>query len=162
MLNWWLPGCTYLPNDPNAQHLVTIPPGRESHIRKYHATAYVFRRLWYKYELRKYSHQVIFTFRATRSCRILVHLFYAKSKSDKTRELSDLKLITTKIGMYRHVHDNSPICYSLPGGLFWVFFIFNQMLSIGSFGTVVPAKSDSDVMFLQSYQGLRIDRLLVY
>ena len=30
-------------------------------------------------------------------------------------------------------------------------------------GTVLPAKSDSDVMFcLQSYQGLRIDRSLVY
>ena len=29
--------------------------------------------------------------------------------------------------------------------------------------TVVPAKSDSDVMFcLQRYQGLRIDRSLVY
>ena len=29
--------------------------------------------------------------------------------------------------------------------------------------TVLPAKSDSDVMFcLQSYQGLRINRLLVY
>ena len=29
--------------------------------------------------------------------------------------------------------------------------------------TVLPAKSDSDVMFcLQSYQGLRIDRSLVY
>ena len=29
--------------------------------------------------------------------------------------------------------------------------------------TVVPAKSDSDVMFcLQSYQGLRIDRSLEY
>ena len=33
----------------------------------------------------------------------------------------------------------------------------------GELTTVLPAKSDSDVMFcLQSYQGLRIDRSLVY
>ena len=32
-----------------------------------------------------------------------------------------------------------------------------------STGTILPAKSDSDAMFcLQSYQGLRIDRSLVY
>ena len=31
--------------------------------------------------------------RQTRSCRILVRLFYAKCKSDKTRELSDPKVI---------------------------------------------------------------------
>ena len=36
---------------------------------------------------------------------------------------------------------------------------FKEMLV----STVLPAKSDSDVMFcLQSYQGLRIDRSLVY
>ena len=29
----------------------------------------------------------------THSCRISIHLFYEKSKSDKTRELSDLKFI---------------------------------------------------------------------
>ena len=30
-------------------------------------------------------------------------------------------------------------------------------------GTVLPAKSDSDIMFcLHGYQGLRIDRSLVY
>ena len=32
----------------------------------------------------------------TRSCRILVHLIYTKSKSDETRELSDLKFIPQK------------------------------------------------------------------
>ena len=31
--------------------------------------------------------------RKTRSCRYPVHLFYAKCKSDKTKELSDLKFI---------------------------------------------------------------------
>ena len=42
-------------------------------------------RLCYKYEPKSYL--------ITRSGRILVHLFYAKSKSDKRRELSDLKFI---------------------------------------------------------------------
>ena len=40
----------------------------------------------------------------------------------------------------------------------------NQRFWSGSYSlTVLPAKSDSDVMFcLQSYQGLMIDRSLVY
>ena len=38
-----------------------------------------------------------------------------------------------------------------------------SVLSENSQSTVLPAKSDSDVMFcLQSYKGLRIDRSLVY
>ena len=43
---------------------------------------------------------------------------------------------------------------------FWVFFfMLNEIRS----GIVLPAKSDSYVMFcLQSYQGLRIDGSLVY
>ena len=37
------------------------------------------------------------------------------------------------------------------------------LFSVYIAGTVVPAKSDSDVMFcLQSYQGLIIDRSLLY
>ena len=43
---------------------------------------------------------------------------------------------------------------------FYVEFCLHKM--IRTF-TVLPAKSDSDIMFcLQSYQGLRIDRSLVY
>ena len=44
-------------------------------------------------------------------------------------------------------------------------FIVNLCLPIciNYHATVLPAKSESDVMFcLQSYQGLRIDRSLVY
>ena len=38
-----------------------------------------------------------------------------------------------------------------------------QLFVIKMVSTVLPAKSDSDVMFcLQSYQGLRIDRSRVY
>ena len=37
------------------------------------------------------------------------------------------------------------------------------LFTLGNIGTVLPAKSDSDVKFcLQSYQGLMIDRSLVY
>ena len=41
-----------------------------------------------------------------------------------------------------------------------IMFSKEQLIRVG---TVLPAKSDSDVMFcLQSYQGLTIDRSLVY
>ena len=43
-----------------------------------------------------------------------------------------------------------------------LFYISEQVI-LSSLLTVLPAKSDSDVMFcLQSYQGLIIDRSLVY
>ena len=39
----------------------------------------------------------------------------------------------------------------------------HQIVKTVAATTILPAKSDSDVMFcLQSYQGLRIDRSLVY
>ena len=41
--------------------------------------------------------------------------------------------------------------------------IIGKFIGISCTGIVLPAKSDSDVMFcLQSHQGLRIDRSLVY
>ena len=46
-----------------------------------------------------------------------------------------------------------------------MLFLFSSRsnLVLALKATVLPAKSDSDVMFcLQSYQGLRIDRSLVY
>ena len=48
----------------------------------------------------------------------------------------------------------------------WIFWLsdnrISQVKSILT-TTVLPAKGDSDIMFcLQSYQGLRIDRSLVY
>ena len=50
-------------------------------------------------------------------------------------------------------HLNQPEFYFCPTG----------MLNRGNLDTVLPARSDSDVMFfLQSYQGLIINRSLVY
>ena len=50
--------------------------------------------------------------------------------------------------------------------MFWLndFKLYcNSTLNNFDSTTVLPAKSDSDIMFcLQSYQGLRIDRSLVY
>ena len=43
--------------------LNTIPPGRESKIGECHATDYAFLRFWYKFEVRKFSRFVRFTFR---------------------------------------------------------------------------------------------------
>ena len=103
-----------------------------------HATVYGFLRLWYKYELRKYSHYVIFTFRAINtfllnSCTPIL----AKCASDKTREISDLKFYTTNIGMHSLLHD-------IPRFLFLfleeLFLIFNQMLSIQAFGRRVAVE----------------------
>ena len=46
---------------------------------------------------------------------------------------------------------------------FSVIFIFTHDTQMMYKGTVLPAKSGSDVMFcLQNYQGLEIDRSLVY
>ena len=96
-----------------------------------------FLRLWYKYELRKYSDWVIFTLRLwTCSCWILVHLFCAESKSDKARTFWP-QIYTTNIGMHTLLHD-------IPG--FFILFleqfflIFNKMLSIGTFGRLGIAK----------------------
>ena len=79
----------------NAQHLIEYEKQllyQKKKIRESHAIAYGFIRLWYKYELRKYSHWSYLLFAwQTRSCLILVHQFYLKIKSDKTRELSDIK-----------------------------------------------------------------------
>ena len=48
------------------------------------------------------------------------------------------------------------------GSLIWMPLQFER-LCCGIQDTVLPAKSDSDVMFCsQKYQGLRIDRSLVY
>ena len=43
--------------------LKTTPPGRESKIGECHATDYAFLRLWHKFEVRKFSLFVRFTFR---------------------------------------------------------------------------------------------------
>ena len=52
-------------------------------------------------------------------------------------------------------HTLSLYRYDVIGGFLFLFFIL--------LGTVLPAKSDNDVKFcLQSYQGLIIDRSLVY
>ena len=40
------------------------------------------------------------------------------------------------------------------------FFLVSVVVQVGN--TVLPAKSDSDMFCLQSYQGLRVDRSLVY
>ena len=42
--------------------LKTIPPRKESKIGKCHATDYAFLSLWFKFEVRKYSRFVRFTF----------------------------------------------------------------------------------------------------
>ena len=56
---------------------------------------------------------------------------YAKSKSDKTREFSDLNIYTTNVGLHRLLHG---IPRFLIIFLEELFLIFNRMLSIGSFG----------------------------
>ena len=44
-----------------------------------------------------------------------------------------------------------------------VFFVMIVCTNKMGYSTVLPAKSDSGIMFcLQSYQGLKIDRSLVY
>ena len=42
--------------------LKTTAPGEEPEFGECHATAYAFLRLWYKFEVRKISHFVRFTF----------------------------------------------------------------------------------------------------
>ena len=64
------------------------------------------------------------------SCRILIHLFYAKCKSDKTRELSDLKFIP-------QTQECIVCCMTFPDFILFLeelFLIFNQMLIIRAFG----------------------------
>ena len=53
---------------PNARMLniwlnIKNPPGREPKNSECHATDYAFLRLWYKFEVRKFSRFVRFTFR---------------------------------------------------------------------------------------------------
>ena len=69
------------------------------------------------------------------------------------------------------INNNLPLDYQIRSmRLTWVgrslltgrYCLYEECL-IKPAGTVVPTKSDSDAMFcLQSYQGLRIDRSLVY
>ena len=74
--------------------LKTIRLGREPKIGECHATDYAFLRLWYKFEVRKFSPFIRFTFRVNGCTRIRQERVYrAKSKYDLMRILSELVFI---------------------------------------------------------------------
>ena len=68
--------------------------------------------------------------------------------------------------LFEHVYNPTvqmTIRHVLSNQIFLLYHVYRQYELLTQFATVVPTKSDSDAMFcLQSYEGIRIDRSLVY
>ena len=109
---------------------------RESKLQVCQAIAYRFLHLWYKYEVKKFSYFVRFTFRVIKvyqnptgtTCTLV---YSAKSKYDIMNILSEICIYATNAGIW-----HSPIFDSLPRADFFYKFssgwAFDRLCGVGN------------------------------